>query len=206
MRMVRGLHFETPVGLPRSNLVKKPESVAPFADVTGPSLPLPAARDTDPGIDVDVAVVRDIEVAPPPVLPSARAMAPSIVEPSAQALLERAAALGPVRLTFESIAIPDPVLEAKHEPRIAERRARLTRVVKATLGACVGVCILAVGVSIFTPSAEAAPRVTAGKATPNEAVKSIEPLGGAMRGKAVKAPQATALAVTRPSARPLKRH
>ena len=217
--MVWGLQFETLVGLPRSNLVKKPDIVVPpvGAVVTGPSLPLPAvslagdlssdmSRATDPGIDVEVPV----EVkAPPVVAPSMRAAAPSIVEPSAQSLLERAAALGPVRLTFESIAIPDPVLEAKHEPRIAERRARLTRVVKATLGACVGVCILAVGVSIFSSSeAQAAPRPMAGKTTPNEVVKSVEPLAGGMRGKAVKAPPATALreaSAARPIARPLKR-
>ena len=176
--VVYGLQFETLVGLPGTN----PES----------SLQSDLSRATEPSIEVDVQM-------DPPVVDG---------EPTTQTLLERAAALGPVRLTFESIAVPDPVLEAKFEPRIAQRRARLTRVVKATLGACVGVCVLAIGVSIFSGGeAQAAPRAFATKSMPSEVVKSATPLAGAIRGKATKtAPQVpVVVANARPTWRPAKR-
>jgi hypothetical protein len=124
-----------------------------------------------------------------------RAAYPS--SPSANELLERAAALGPARMTWESIVLPaDPILDEKRQPRVAERRARLTRVVKIALGGCLAVCVLALGVSALSGDASAAPAATAaavGKTVPSKGIVPVEPMDGSKR---VKAPRRTAPAVT----------
>jgi hypothetical protein len=131
--------------------------------------------------------------------------------PSANELLERAASMGPPRMTWESIVSPaDPILDEKRQPHVAERRARLTRVVKVTLGACLGVCVLALGVSAIsaitggssTPEASAA-TAAAGKTVPSKAVVPIEPMAGTKHAKASRQapPAATTAAIVRPKRR-----
>lgn len=110
--------------------------------------------------------------------------------PSTQALLERAARLGPARPTLESIALPDPILDEKRKPRVAQRRARFTRFVKATLGACLGLCVLALGASALSgeePTASAATPSSMGRTSPAQRVPSLEALAGASRAKATAA-------------------
>jgi hypothetical protein len=127
--------------------------------------------------------------------------------PSANELLERAAALGPARMTWESIVLPaDPILDEKRQPRVAERRARLTRVVKITLGACLGVCVLALGVSALSGDASAAPAASAaaiGKTVPSKGIVPVEPMDGTKHGKAARrtAPAVTTAAIVRPKHR-----
>lgn len=123
--------------------------------------------------------------------------------PSSSELLERAAALGPARMTWESIVLPhDPVLNEKLQPHVAERRARLTRVVKIALGACVGLCVLALGVSAVSgdsssSAAAAAPAV--GKTVASKGIVPVEPLDSAKHAKAVRrtAPAVTTAAIVR---------
>lgn len=110
--------------------------------------------------------------------------------PTAAELLERAAALGPARVTWESIVLPsDPILSEKALPHVAERRARLTRAVKIGLSACVGLCVLALGVSALSgdpspPSASAATSV--GKTVASRAVVPIEALEAETHAKAAR--------------------
>ena len=126
--------------------------------------------------------------------------------PSAGELLERAAALGPARMTWESIVLPDdPILDEKRLPRVVERRARLTRVVKITLGACLGLCVLAVGVSALSgdPSSKSDASAAIEKSVPSKGIVSVESLDGAKRGKLNRrvAPAATTAAIVRPKHR-----
>ncbi len=123
--------------------------------------------------------------------------------PSAEELLERAAALGPARMTWESIVLPaDPILHEKSTPHVAERRARLTRMVKIGLAACLGVCVLALGVSALSGDASAAPAASAdagAKTVPSKGVIPVEPLDGTRHAKAVRrvAPAVTTAAIVR---------
>ncbi len=109
--------------------------------------------------------------------------------PSTQDLLERAARLGPPRPTLESILLPtDPILGQKLQPRIAERRQRLTRIVKATLGGCVALCVAALVATATSGEASAAPR--AGKvavSTPTSRAPSVESLSSGTLAKASRA-------------------
>ncbi len=132
------------------------------------------------GIEVHVDVA-------PAALPSARATYNSA--PSTSDLLERAAALGPARMTWESIVLPtDPILDEKRTPHVAERRARLTRLVKGALGACVAVCVLALGVSALSAGSSEAAASTGSPSTaktiPSKAVVPVESLSIARHGKA----------------------
>lgn len=124
---------------------------------------------------------------------------------SSNELLERAhaAALGPARMTWESIVIPDPILDEKRQPHVAERRARLTRVVKYTLGACLGVCVLALGVSALSGDSSSSPvpvaSASVGKTVPSKGIVPVEPLDGTKHAKAVRrsAPAVTTAAIVR---------
>lgn len=130
---------------------------------------------------------------------------------STNELLERAAAMGPARMTWESIALEaDPVLSEKRQPHVAERRQRLTRVVKMTLGACVAVCALALGVSALSAlsgnssaAAQTEPGPAVGKTVASKGVVPVEPLDGTKHGKAVRhvAPSVTTAAFVRPKHR-----
>jgi hypothetical protein len=74
--------------------------------------------------------------------------------PSREELLARAARLGPQRMTYLSmhIASNDPILREKLKPRVAERRARLRRIVKVALGACVAFCMVATAATALSSS------------------------------------------------------
>ncbi|MDB4938914.1 MAG: hypothetical protein JWP87_5886 [Labilithrix sp.] len=129
--------------------------------------------------------------------------------PSASELLERAA-LGPARMTWESIVLPaDPILDEKRTPHVAERRARLTRVVKYTLGACLGVCVVALGVSALsggsssTTESGSAASESVGKTVASKGIVPVEPFDGTKHAKAIRrvAPAATTAAIVRPKHR-----
>lgn len=109
--------------------------------------------------------------------------------PSTSDLLERAARLGPARPTFESIVLPnDPILLEKMQPAAAQRRARFRKVVKATLGACLALCVIAIGASALSPSeasaSESGSKISA-RTAPARPVVTIEKLDDAKRAKAV---------------------
>ena len=116
--------------------------------------------------------------------------------PSTSDLLERAARLGPARPTFESIVLPnDPILLEKMQPVAAQRRARFRKVVKATLGACLALCVLALGATALSPgeasASESGSKVSA-RTAPARPVVSIEKLDEAKRTKAVTSHAVTA--------------
>lgn len=127
--------------------------------------------------------------------------------PSKEALLERAAALGPARPTWASfVPTSDPVLEAKMKPQIAERRARFQKIVKGTLAACGAMCLVALIVTAVSggePTAKAASRSEgANKTAPTKSVVSVESMAGAKRSKAVRtAAPAVTTAVAMPRAK-----
>ena len=144
------------------------------------------------------------QVAPP----SARGPYPSAI--SASELLERAAAMGPARMTWESIVLPaDPILDEKRQPHVAERRERFTRMVKIGLGACLAVCVVALGVSALSgdgssssSSSSATASSSEARTIPAKAIVPIEPFDGTRHGKAVRRLAPTvATAVVRPKRR-----
>jgi hypothetical protein len=211
---------ETVVGLPRTNLVKslppsQPAPPAAFAPTPNPfEAAVTGARDAfrtnADSIEVEVESQRAPETqrdVMPAFATSEPVRGPYASSPSANELLERAAAMGPARMTWESIVlVADPVLDEKRQPHVAERRERLTRVVKMTLGACVAVCALALGVSAL--SGDASPKAVAvtasiGKTVASKGIVPVEPLDGTKHGKAVHrvVPAVTTAAIVRP-----KRH
>lgn len=130
--------------------------------------------------------------------------------PSTRDLLERAARLGPPRPTFASIVLPnDPILAEKMQPHAAQRRAKLTKVVKATLGACLAVCVAAlVATALSGGEASAASSEAAeigARTAPATRIVSIEKLDDARRAKAAKARVTTTTASTRVSKKKAKR-
>ncbi len=179
--------------------------------------PLPTLADPAEIADTDAVAAIDIDVelapttqpepaAPPP--PPASARGPFASAPSAGDLLERAAALGPVRLTWESIVLPtDPILDEKRTPYVAERRARLTRLVKGALGACVAVCVIALGVSALSSSTsdkDAKTSASAAKSVPSKGVVPIESISSTKLGKASPMTVARAPVFTPPPAQPAR--
>lgn len=120
--------------------------------------------------------------------------------PSTNELLERAAALGPMRMTWESIVLPaDSILNEKQQPHVAERRARLTRLVKGAVGACLGLCVLALGVSALSGDATAVPvaaAATLGKTVASKGIVPVERLDGAKHAKAARRVTPVATTVT----------
>ena len=217
------------MGLPRTNLVKPllPSSPPGALGFVGPrDAPTPnpfegVAAGRDPfrtnadSIDIEMESQRAPETqrdaapafaATEPCAEPIRRPYPSAV--STTELLERAAAMGPARTSWESIVLEaDPVLSEKRQPHVAERRQRLTRVVKITLSACVAVCVLAVGVSALSGrssgSAQTAAGPALGKTVASKAIVPVEPLDGAKHGKAVRhvAPSVTTAAFVRPKHR-----
>lgn len=190
------LALPVPVGLPRTNLVKPQFSVG-----TGP-VPFQAFAAPAPSAVGESAIgestVReqlsnmggDVDLAQPP--PPARAPYPSAI--STQELLERAAALRPARTTWESIVLPaDPILDEKQLPHVAERRERFTRMVKVGLGACLAVCVVALGVSALSGDASAATPASAAEArntVPAQGIVPVEKLGStACYAKAARLPR-----------------
>jgi hypothetical protein len=184
----QGLAEETGVGLPHSSLIKPETSpitpTEPAFVVPPPPLPLLASafrgpRGDEPSIEVEI----EDAVRPPNA---------TLVDagPSKDALLERAASLGPVRGTWESFLVPnDPILGAKMQPRVAERRARLRRVVKATLGVCGALCVVSLIASAFGGGnvAEASSaHVAEARSTPATAVTTVEKIDEVKRVKAAR--------------------
>jgi len=193
------LAAETGVGLLRSNLVQ-PQSNAVSSPSTAPmAMPVPVASSS-----VDV-LVEDARMDTQADIPALDPQAPSTSD-----LLERAARLGPPRPTFESIVLPnDPILLEKMQPAAAQRRARFRKVVKATLGACVGLCLLAIGASALSPSEASASTSssasTAARTAPARPVVTIEKLDDAKRSKAMTSHGVTANAGTAVKAKSGKR-
>jgi hypothetical protein len=213
------LAAETVVGLPRSNLVKsKSTAVSAPAPVSVPApVPVPEpsgirsleVATTFPQIDnpflvaapaasgsVDVMVVEDALADTHADGPIAEIPALDPQAPSTSDLLERAARLGPARPTFESIVLPnDPILLEKMQPLAAQRRARFRKIVKATIGACVALCVAAIAASALSPSeasaSESSSSVVA-RTAPARPLVTIEKLDEAKRGKAVTSHTVTA--------------
>ncbi len=126
--------------------------------------------------------------------------------PSRQDLLQRAAALGPARMTWESIVLhpADPILGAKMLPRVAERRERFRKIVKVALGACVAFCLVATvasAVSSTSSPSTASTSSSAVKTAPANGVVPVEKLEIVMR---TKAPSKVTAAI-RPRPAPKKR-
>lgn len=223
---------ETVVGLPRTNLVQPQlpslEPGAPGAPVApyAASLAVPnpfdaAAAGRDPfrtnadSVDIEMESQRAPETQrdAAPAFAATEPCAEPLRGPYASAistheLLERAAAMGPARMTWESIVLEaDPILSEKRQPHVAERRQRLTRVVKMTLGACVAVCAMAVGVSALSGGSSASSPTAAGpsvgKTVASKGIVPVEPLDGTKHGKAVRhvAPSVTTAAFVRPKHR-----
>lgn len=210
------LAAETVVGLPRSNLVK-PKSTAVSAPAPS-AVPVPEPSGirslevaaTFPQIDNPFAVDRpmpvqaasgSVDVMVEDSLADTHSDAPVALDahaPSTHDLLARAARLGPARPTLESIVLPnDPILLEKMQPAAAQRRARFRKVVKATLGACLAVCVAAIGASALSPSEASASQSSSGSSTvartaPAHPLVTIEKLDDAKRGKAVTSHQVTA--------------
>jgi hypothetical protein len=127
----------------------------------------------------------------PPVAPSSAATFEATTErdvasppPSRRDLLERAAALGPARMTWESFVLPnDPILKSKMLPHVAERRARFRRVVQLAVGASAACCLVALVVSVVSSGDN--PVASSGKNAPAAAVVPIEKLDVVARTKAL---------------------
>ena len=122
--------------------------------------------------------------------------------PSRQDLLQRAAALGPSRLTYATLTLTDPVLGEKMQPWVAERRARFRRLVKIALGACIAFCMVAT-VATALPSSVPAMSVHGAKDAPSRGVVPVEKPDQPLRTKVVSHITATARASS--SVKP-KRH
>jgi len=110
--------------------------------------------------------------------------------PSRADLLQRAAALGPARMTWESIILSpsDPILGEKMKPRVAERRARFRKIVKGAVGACAACCLVAaVATAVSSASSPATATSTSSAAVktgPATGVVPVEKLEVVMRTKA----------------------
>jgi hypothetical protein len=89
----------------------------------------------------------------------------------------------------------DPILLEKMQPLAAQRRARFRKLVKATLGACLVLCVAAVGASALSPneaSASQSSSSTAARTAPARPLVTIEKLDELKRGKAVTSHSVTA--------------
>ncbi len=154
------------MGLPRSSLVKS----------KGPALQAERLEFAPTQLDMSI---------PPVALPVATS---DLTGPTPEDLLKRAAELGPSRPSMDSIVLPsDPILQAKSQPEIAARRAKLRRVVKGMVGVCGAMCIVALVVSIVSGSPETANAATTSMVAGNAPVKSsvpVEKIDGVARAKA----------------------
>ncbi len=121
--------------------------------------------------------------------------------PTPKDLLERAASLGPARPSMDSIVVPsDPVLQAKSSPEIAERRAKLRRIVKGALGACGALCVVALVLTIVSGGPETANAATSAMISntmPSKSDVPVEKIDARSRGKAAASFVQNAVAVRR---------
>jgi hypothetical protein len=135
--------------------------------------------------DVPAPVPAAAPVPPPPMMNAATGSI--VVEPSTRELLERAARLGPPRMTWESIVLPsDPILGEKRQPHVAERRARFRKVVTVALGGCLALCIAAIGVSFVSGGVggESASGSSGARTAPATAFVPVEKLDMTKHGRA----------------------
>lgn len=106
--------------------------------------------------------------------------------PSRQDLLQRAAELGPA--TWDNIVLPptDPILGAKMQPRVRERRARFRKLVKVALSTCVAFCLVATAATALSSSTSAPAETSksARKTAPATGVVPVERLEVANHTKA----------------------
>jgi len=150
-----------------------------------------------PATSVPSGEICPLEATPPPVdISTSARLLPEDADyedaaPSRHDLLQRAAELGPPRMTWASIAFQeaDPILGEKMLPRVAERRERFRKIVKVGLGACVAFCMLAAVVSAISSTSSTSDETPArasslGKTAPIVGVVPIEKLEVAMRTKA----------------------
>lgn len=108
-------------------------------------------------------------------------LTPITIDPSRTLLLRRAAALPPMRASFQSLTLwADPIVGLKRAPDVAARRARFTRVVKLTVGICLAICMLAAVVHVATGTARAA----APPRAPAYVAQETNPRGDTLRTKA----------------------
>jgi hypothetical protein len=187
--MAPRLQRETPVGLPRSSLVKSR------------SLPPPTHA-----VERLEFAPTQLDMSPPPSMVATN----DLTGPTPEALLQRAAELGPARLSWESIVTPDdPILQAKSTAEVAERRARLRRVVKGMLGACGGLCLIALVVTIVSggpeSSASAATLSPIGNAAPAKMEIPITKMDTTTRTKAAPAAPLATMAARRFAPAPKRR-
>lgn len=102
--------------------------------------------------------------------------------PTRQELLQRAAALQGMRMTWASTThASDPVLASKRHPRVVERRARLRTLVAVALGICFVFCLAAMALSAagslsYGASNTSPTNVSTIKTTPAIAIVPIEML------------------------------
>lgn len=182
------MQAETLVGLPRSSLVK--------------------SRNNPPTVERLEFAPTQLDMAPPE---PPRVATSDLTGPTPEALLQRAAELGPVRSSWSSI-VPseDPILRAKGTAEVAERRARLRRIVKGTLAVCGGLCLVALVVSLVSggpeSSADAATLASVSNTVPAKMEIPVTKLDGATRTKATSAvPPATTMAARRGLPTPKRR-
>lgn len=126
----------------------------------------------------------------PEIVTNESLLKPTPQEISKDDLLERAAALGPIRTSWETYSSEDPILSEKMKEHVALRRARFQKIVKGTLGACVGICAIALVVTLVSGGEGSANAATASGARTAQTVvePSIEKLEIVKRGRARKAP------------------
>lgn len=195
------LASETVVGQRSSNPFSPSATVVTGAPnpfeiaTTAPQLSPFAAPAPSAGIDV---VVDDLRM-------SADDATYEDAAPSRQDLLQRAAELGPARMTWENIVLQptDPILGEKMQPRVAERRARFRKVVKVAIGACAAFCLVATVASVVssTGTSSSSPASSVAKTAPAAGVVPVEKLEVVTR---TKAPSKVTAAV-RPRPAPKKR-
>lgn len=151
-----------------AELVVEPALPRPiWASVAEASVePVAAVREPAPSIDVEVEVAstpNPFVFAPvEPTLHQPLFREPAFREPARSATPSLL-----MRLTMPSLLLgtPDPVLVKKMTPEVADRRRRLTRVVKGTIAVCAAMCALAVGASILSAGEGSAQAASASPAS-----------------------------------------
>lgn len=128
------------------------------------------------------------------------------VAPSREDLLLRAAELGPPRGTWGSIVLAptDPILGAKMQPRVAERRARFRTIVKVALSACLAFCVVATTATALS-SSPVRTTTTSGASKPHVPAVSVVPVERLDQATRTKAASHT-IAAVRPMSVMKKRH
>ena len=186
------------MGLPRTNLIKP--------QLSATAGPLPFQAFTAPAaVTVGERTLREAQAQGATEVDLDRPSRPYPSAISTRELLERAAAIGPARTTWESIVLPpDPILDEKRQPHVAERRERFTRMVKVGLGACLALCVVALGVSALSGDASVTSPQAAAEArnsVPAYGIVPVEKLDPALRAKVTRRSVPPTAAIVRPKRR-----